>query len=127
MVKGPDLLDLFISPAENAKNREMVFDNWKLGPEVASIEPTANKPYWQMMAKVWGVDEKQARRRLCANCEYFDNTPGRQQQMEDIPLDAYDRDGGGRGYCVKFEFICHNLRTCQAWEEKEFESEDEEE
>jgi hypothetical protein len=124
MAKGPDLLDLFISPAENAANRKMVMENWRLGPVDPSIEPTANKPYWQAMAKVWGLDEKQARRRLCANCEYFDNTPGRQQQMEDIPLDDYDADAGGRGYCVKFDFICHNLRTCQAWEEREFEEDE---
>jgi hypothetical protein len=30
------------------------------------------------------------------------------------------RDGGGRGYCHKFDFICHNLRTCQAWEKKQY-------
>jgi hypothetical protein len=41
-------------------------------------------------------------------------------QMEAIPLDKYDMDGGGRGYCHKFDFICHNLRTCQAWEGKDF-------
>lgn len=126
MAKSPDLLDLFISPSENAENCKMVCENWRLGPMDPSIEPTANKPYWQAMAKVWGLDEKQARRRLCANCEYFDNTPGRQQQMEDIPLNDYDEDAGGRGYCVKFDFICHNLRTCQAWEEKEFEDEEDE-
>ena len=28
----------------------------------------------------------------------------------------FDKDGGGRGYCHKFEFICHNLRVCKAWE-----------
>ena len=38
-----------------------------------------------------------------------------------------DKDGGGRGYCHKFDFICHNLRTCMAWEGKsESESETEE-
>ena len=41
--------------------------------------------------------------------------------MEAVEEDEYDADGGGRGYCTKFEFICHNLRVCQAWEEKEFE------
>jgi hypothetical protein len=46
--------------------------------------------------------------------------------MESVPLDQYDRDGGGRGYCVKFDFICHNLRVCQAWEEKSFETPDDE-
>ena len=26
-----------------------------------------------------------------------------------------------RGYCDKFDFICHDLRLCQAWEERESE------
>jgi len=62
-------------------------------------------------------NEKEARRRLCANCEYFQNDPMFQAKMEAIPLDKFDMDGGGRGYCEKFDFICHNLRACQAWEE----------
>ena len=50
------------------------------------------------------------------------------EYMSVVPIDKLDEDGGGRGYCVKFEFICHNLRTCSAWEEKEFEEpEDEDE
>jgi hypothetical protein len=44
--------------------------------------------------------------------------------MEDVPLDAFDMDGGGRGYCHKFDFICHNLRVCQAWERKAYEPEE---
>jgi hypothetical protein len=43
------------------------------------------------------------------------------QLMDAIPLNALDMDGGGRGYCTKFDFICHNLRSCQAWERKDFE------
>jgi hypothetical protein len=43
------------------------------------------------------------------------------EMMEAVSEDEYDADGGGRGYCTKFEFICHNLRVCQAWEEKKFE------
>lgn len=110
-----------VSARQNIINRDNVIENWMLGPEKASVEPKANADYWRQMADVWGVDEAQARRQLCANCEYFNNTPAMQEQMEAVPLDAYDRDGGGRGYCVKFDFICHNLRSCQAWEEKGFE------
>ena len=111
----------------NIINRTSVADNWNLGPEKASVEPTANAAYWQKLADVWQINEAEARRRLCANCEYFDNSAPMQRQMEDIPLDSLDMDGGGRGYCVKFDFICHNLRVCQAWEPKEYESEDAEE
>lgn len=105
---------------KNVRNRDNVIRNWGLGPEKASVDPKANGAYWQKMADLWDLDEKQARRQLCANCEYFNNTPAMQEQMEAIPLDKFDMDGGGRGYCTKFDFICHNLRTCKAWEEKPF-------
>lgn len=113
-----------VSARQNVINRGNVKENWMLGPEKASVDPQANADYWQSLSDVWGVDERQARRQLCANCEYFNNTPAMQEQMEAVPLDAYDRDGGGRGYCEKFDFICHNLRVCQAWEEKGFEEEE---
>lgn len=108
------------SSSQNVANRAKVIKNWALGPTKASVEPDANGEYWQQMAGLWDMDEAQARRQLCANCEYFNNTPAMQEQMESVPLDKFDRDGGGRGYCVKFDFICHNLRVCQAWEEKPF-------
>ena len=114
------------SASQNVANRDKAIKNWALGPTKASVEPDANSEYWQQMADLWEIDEAQARRQLCANCEYFDNTPAMQENMESVPLDKFDRDGGGRGYCVKFDFICHNLRVCQAWEEKPFaEPEDE--
>jgi hypothetical protein len=106
-----------VSSSENKKNRKMVMEEWKLGPENPSIDPKANKAYWKDLGKALGVDEKEARRRLCANCEYFKNGPMMQAMMESIPLDEYDTDAGGRGYCKRFDFICHNLRSCQAWEE----------
>lgn len=110
--------------AENKANRANVAKNWSLGPEKASPDHKANGPYWSMIGKVWGITAKEARRQLCANCEYYDNTPEMQEAMEAVPQDQYDADGGGRGYCVKFDFICHNLRTCQAWERKDFEAEE---
>jgi hypothetical protein len=106
-----------VSTSENRKNRQVVIDEWKLGPEKASVEPSANGPFWKGVAAAWDMSEKEARRRLCANCEYFQNDPMMQAKMESIPLDKFDMDGGGRGYCEKFDFICHNLRDCQAWEE----------
>jgi hypothetical protein len=106
-----------VSTSENRKNRLLVIDEWQLGPEKASVDPKANKEYWTSLGKAWGMNEKEARRRLCANCEYFQNDPMMQAKMEAIPLDKFDMDGGGRGYCEKFDFICHNLRACQAWEE----------
>ena len=106
--------------AENKANRANVVKNWNLGPVKASPDPKANAPYWAMMGKVWGVSTAEARCQLCANCEYFDNTPEMQSAMLAIKQDEFDVDGGGRGYCVKFDFACHNLRVCQAWERKDF-------
>lgn len=105
---------------ENEVNRSLAQRSWSLGPEQASIDPTANPEYWQDLAATWKVTEAEARRRLCANCEYFDNTPEAQEMMELVPLDEYDMNGGGRGICAKFDFICHSLRVCQAWEKKPF-------
>lgn len=113
-----------IDEISNRANREHVINNWNLGPEKASVDPKANTEYWAMMADVWKVEPEEARRQLCANCEYFCNTPEDLAMMEAVPLDAYDMDGGGRGYCEKFDFICHSLRACQAWEPKEDEKED---
>jgi hypothetical protein len=60
----------------------------------------------------------------CSNCEYYDNSTMTQAKMEKIPFNEWDVDAGFRGYCHKFEFICHDLRSCQAQEEREFEFED---
>jgi len=104
-------------------NMQNAVENWNLGPQLASSDPEANPEYWSKMAEIWSVNEADARRRLCANCEYFNNTPEMMRSMEDIPLNAFDADGGGRGWCEKLDFICHNLRVCQAWERKDFEAE----
>jgi hypothetical protein len=103
----------------NAVVQRLVLD-WRLGPTVTSVDKYANKTYWAGLAKAWDIPEDEARRRFCANCEYFDNTPEMLKEMEAIPINALDRDGGGRGWCHKFDFICHNLRACQAWERKEY-------
>lgn len=103
---------------ENTKTMKRLQKEWNLGPEKTSVDPKDNKPYWNKMAAVWGISEKEARRQLCANCEYFEDDPKWMEAMEAIPLNEFDIDGGGRGFCTKFNFICHNLRTCQAWEQE---------
>ena len=53
--------------------------------------------------------------------EYYDNSVMTQVKMDRIPWNEWDVDAGFRGYCNKLDFICHDLRSCQAWEEREFE------
>jgi uncharacterized protein len=113
-----------VSGSVNEINMQNAVENWNLGPEIASSDPTANGEYWAMMADVWSINEAEARRQLCANCAYFNNTPEMMRAMEDIPQTPFDVDGGGRGWCEKLDFICHNLRVCQAWERKEFVSDE---
>jgi hypothetical protein len=115
--------DDMISAEENAKTRTFLMENWMLGPEKTQ-QP--NMDYWRNLSKVWRISPEQAKRNLCANCEYFNDSPDMLAKMEAVPQDRFDADGGGRGWCSKWDFICHNLRTCQAWEKGEqFESEGE--
>ena len=114
----------FITASENRSNTQMVIRDWMLGPEKPTNERGANKPYWMALGKAMQVNETEARRRRCSNCEYYDNTPETQGKMDAIPWNAWDVEAGFRGYCTKFDFVCHDLRSCQAWEEREFEDED---
>ena len=111
----------FITTVENKKNTQIVIDDWMLGPEKPSNERSANPEYWRALGKAMQVDETEARRRRCSNCEYYDNSTLMQAKMDKIPWNAWDVDAGFRGYCTKFDFICHDLRSCQAWEEREYE------
>ena len=114
----------FITTAENKKNTAMVIKDWMLGPEEPSNERDANPEYWIALGKAMQVDEAEARRRRCSLCEYYDNSTMTQAKMDKIPWNQWDVEAGFRGYCHKFEFICHDLRSCQAFEEREFEFED---
>lgn len=114
----------FITAAENKKNTQVVINNWMLGPEKPSNERGANPEYWAALGKAMQCDEAEARRRRCSLCEYYDNSTMTQAKMEKIPTNQWDTDAGYRGYCTKFSFICHDMRSCQAFEEREFEMED---
>lgn len=105
-------MDEEISAKENEKTRNFLVKNWMLGP-VSVKEPG---DYWRKLSIVWRTSPDQAKRNLCANCEYFEDTPEMLAKMESVPEDQFDKDGGGRGWCHKFDFICHNLRVCKAWE-----------
>ena len=108
-----------VSGSVNAINMQNAVENWNLGPEVPSSDPAANPEYWAKMADVWSINEAEARRQLCGNCAYFNNTPEMLKAIEDVPLTPL-QDGGVRGWCGKLDFIAASLRVCQAWERKDF-------
>lgn len=108
-----------LTPKENRDVVVKLVRDWSLGPRKTSVVKTDNKDYWKKIAGIWYVTEAEARRRLCSNCEYAENNVEFIEAMEHIPNSAFDLDGGGRVWCDKFNFICHNLRTCQAWEPKD--------
>jgi len=85
-----------ISAEENAKTRTFLMENWNLGPDKTN-QP--NMDYWRTLSKVWRIAPEQAKRNLCANCEYFNDSPDMLAKMESVPQDRYDADGGGRGWC----------------------------
>lgn len=102
---------------ENVDNRAIVIKDWNYGPVKLQGD---NLQYWDKLAGIWKVTPQVAKRHLCANCEYFNNTPDMMKQMMNILPDSYDKDGGIRGYCHKFDFIAQAVRSCQAWEEKSY-------
>lgn len=107
------------TPETLIANTEAAIQNWNLGPLVVD---QANDPYWIKAAQVFGVPVEEAKRRICANCEYYDNTPDRLAELESVPLNRFDIYGSQahRGYCHKLHIICHTTRSCQAWEEKSY-------
>lgn len=119
--RGIEPEEPFVTTAENKKNTKVVIDDWMLGPENPSNERGANPEYWAKLAKAMQVSEAEARRRRCGNCEYYDNSTLTQAKMERIPWNQWDDGAGYRGFCDKFKFICHDMRACQAWEERESE------
>ena len=82
-------------------------------------DPVAPGKFWMELSDFWGLPEEETKTHRCANCEYFDNSPEALVAMQVVPEDSFDASGGGRGYCHKYTFICHNLRVCDQWEQAE--------
>lgn len=112
-----------LTTESNAKTRDTLVETQMLGPVKVDAP---NSEFWRGLANVWRISPDQAKRRLCANCEYFDDQPDTLEAMEVVPQDEFDADGGGRGYCNKYTFICHTLRVCRQWEKAPVMSEAEE-
>ena len=110
----------------NIETTKRMIEHWNLGPIDPSTGSKDNADYWKKMAKAWNITEAEARRRLCSNCENACCSTKCMKEMDAIPENEYDKNAGGRTYCCEFDFICHNLRTCQYWEGY-YEEENEEE
>jgi hypothetical protein len=118
---GLPMEEEFLSTAENKKNYAIAVQDWNYGPEDPTNEPGANKPeFYVALADAMQCDEKDARRKHCSNCGYYDNSLMAQVKIERIPMAAYDKLAYGfRGHCDKLNFISNDMRVCQAWEERE--------
>jgi len=109
-----------LTAKENILTMRKLVKDWNLGPDKAYDNSIGNPGFWKGIAKKWYISEAEARRRNCGNCEYGETDPKYLEAMEHIPYNRYDRDGGQRVWCEKFDFICHQTRVCSAgdWEEK---------
>jgi hypothetical protein len=113
------------STAVLMKNTEIAIKDWHLGPENVLLQ---NDEYWNKAAEMWGVTPEEARRKICANCEYYNNLPSTLKELEAVPMNQFDlnNSNGQRGYCHKLHIVCHTTRSCQAWEKKDYEIPEEE-
>lgn len=107
-------------PIDKASNEAMtkaLMESRHLGPK----DPANPGKFWIEIADYWEIPEKMAKEQTCSNCEYFDNTLEAKDAMSVVLMNEFDKSGGNRGYCHKYTFICHDLRVCDQWEEKEYE------
>jgi hypothetical protein len=111
----------FLTKAENNANYIVAVEDWNYGPEKPTNEAGANKEFYMALADAMQCEEKDARRKHCSNCGYYDNSFMTQVRIEKIPMGSYDKGAGYRGHCEKLNFICNDMRVCQAWEDEEYE------
>lgn len=109
-----------IDKESNDKMVKVLMETRHLGAK----DPANPGKFWDELADYWEVPVEIAKDHLCANCEYFDNSPAALKAMKVVPENAFDATGGGRGYCHKYTFICHNLRVCDQWDGAEEEGEE---
>lgn len=109
-----------ISKESNDRMTKVLMETRHLGP----ADPAKPGKFWEQLADYWEIPVEMAKDHLCANCEYFDVSPAALKAMKVVPENAFDKSGGGRGYCHKYTFICHNLRVCDQWDAKEEGEED---
>jgi hypothetical protein len=93
--------------AENAKTVKYMEESQMFGPKDPS-KPSSD--FWRDLANYWRIAPDQAKRKLCSNCEYGDDSPETKEMYGDMAI-----------YCKKFEFVCGEGKTCKRWEHGESE------
>jgi uncharacterized protein (DUF427 family) len=88
--------------AENAKTVKYMEEAQMFGPKDPS-KPSSE--FWRGLANYWRIAPDQAKRKLCSNCEYGDDSPECKEMYGDDAI-----------YCNKFEFVCGDGKTCKRWE-----------
>jgi hypothetical protein len=88
--------------AENAKTVKYMEETQMYGPQDPS---KPNGEFWRNLANYWRIAPDQAKRKLCSNCEYGDDSPETKEMYGDEAI-----------YCKKFEFVCGEGKTCKMWE-----------
>ena len=95
-----------------------------IGGEVPEVDPKNKEratEYWmygataEELAKAWDKPVEIAELKTCGNCEYFDNRARTLKTLKGEP---------GQGACTKFKFMCSQEASCQGWDSKEMEMED---
>ena len=102
-----------ITAVENMSIMEKMVKYWHLGPEVAYDNQQNNDEYWSKLSKIMFKTEDEVRRYSCASCKYGEIKPEYLKAMEHVPYNKFDKDGGIRVWCERFDFICHATRVCQ--------------
>jgi hypothetical protein len=107
----------------NVKNHLIAIEEANLGPEDPRI---SNEDFWKQKAMRWMTTEGLARGRLCANCEYYNNTseiedciangPAYNFKTSSVNPKLVDIEDHPLAYCTKFEITCSPTRTCDEQE-----------
>ena len=103
--------------AVNLKNRQNAIDVANYGP-LNPNEP--NDEYWKAKAEMFKGDVESAKKALCGNCAFFNQTKAILDCIAEgiggSTKEEWDTiDAGDLGYCEAFDFKCASKRTCDAW------------
>lgn len=103
----------------NLENRQHAIDTAHYGP-LNPNEP--NEEYWKKKADMFQSDITSAKKALCGNCSFFNQTQKILDciatgiaQGESLSDPWSTIDAGDLGYCEAFDFKCAANRTCDAW------------